>query len=99
VYRRLPDGPILRINVLLVRASAAALRGRRAEARAALEELARDDGPEETWIARQCARWVLGLLDGDEAAVGAAARELSSRGVAPNPRLVAVWLPGFNDVV
>ena len=98
-YRRLPDGPILRINVLLVRASAAALRGRAAGARAALEELARDDGAEETWIVRQCARWVLGRLDGDEAAVGAAARELSSRGVAPDPRLVAVWLPGFNDVV
>jgi hypothetical protein len=42
---------------------------------------------------------VLGRLDRDEAAVRAVRDEMSSRGLNPSPRLAAVWLPGFNDVV
>ena len=88
-------GPLTRVNVGVLRANVAALDGRDGDARAALDELARDDGADESWLARQCALWLAGRLDGDEAAVAGAEGSLRSRGIVPDPRLVLLWFPAF----
>ena len=92
-------GPLMNVNKAVVRANAAWLRDRKAEARGHVAELAHDDGAEESWISRQCARWLAGRLDRDDGMVRAAEDAMQSRGILPDRRLVLVWFPGFADAV
>ena len=89
----------MRANRWLNRVSTAWLRGRHEEARAMLEEIARDDSAEEMWVIQQSARWVQACLAGDPEALCGVSETMAARDIVPSPGLVAVWLPGFYEIV
>jgi serine/threonine protein kinase len=87
-------GPLRLVNVRLVRANAAALRGRPDEGLAIVEQMAADDA-REAWLSAQCARLLLGRVRGDRTLQRRAEEELAASGGAADPRLVRLFFPAF----
>ncbi len=89
-------GPVAFASAASLRAGRAAVLGDRAGALAHLDELGREDS-EECWLGAQSARWIAGTMRGaeGEAAMTAAAKELTSRGVRLGIPLVATQVPGL----
>jgi hypothetical protein len=91
-------GPLGRVNVRVMRANAAALRGRMNEAVAIVEQMTADDGAE-AWLSRQCARLLLSRLRGDPAHRRLAEEELSASGGVADPRMTRLYFPGFEPAL
>ena len=92
------DHPLNRPMLLSARASIAATRGKMDQARAIIEQMAEAPDTEEGWVARECARWILGRLRGGiegEAQVRAVEERMASRGIAPGRRGPLVLFPGL----
>jgi len=89
-------GPVAFASAASLRAGRAAVCGKREEALAHLDELARE-GAEEGWLAAQSARWFAGRMRGAAGAADErAGREaLESRGVKPAWGLVATQFAGL----
>jgi hypothetical protein len=89
-------GPLGRVNTRIVRASAAQLRGKTAEAIEVVEQMANDDG-DDAWFSRQCARVLLGRLRKDETLERSAAHEFAARGGVASRGMLRMTLPGFEE--
>jgi hypothetical protein len=91
-------GPLGRVNVRVMRANAAALRGRMDEAVAIIEQMTADDGAE-AWLSRQCARLLLTRLRGDQTHQRLAEEELAASGGVADPRMTRLYFPGFEGAL
>jgi serine/threonine protein kinase/tetratricopeptide (TPR) repeat protein len=87
-------GPLGRVNTRIIRASAAHLRGKTAEALKVVEDMAAEQGAD-AWLSCQSARLFLGRLRKDDAVARAAKLEIEGRGGLPSRNLLRMTLPGF----
>ncbi len=87
-------GPLGRVNVRIIRASAAHLRGKTADAMKVVEDMADEEGAD-GWLSCQSARLFLGRLRKDDALARAAKLSIEGRGGLPSRNLLRVTLPGF----
>ncbi|HEY8039107.1 MAG TPA: AAA family ATPase [Polyangiaceae bacterium] len=87
-----------RVNVRMIRANVAALRGRREEGLAIVEAMAADDAGD-SWLSRQAARLLLGRLREDAAMLRAGEGALASRGGGLHPGLIRLYFPAFESEV
>ena len=85
-------GALGRVNVRMIRANVAVLRGRREEAISIAESMASDDA-DDSWLSRQAARLLLGRLRGDPSHTRAAEEALALRGGAPAVGLIRLYFP------
>jgi eukaryotic-like serine/threonine-protein kinase len=97
--RTIPDlepmrGSLQRVNIRMIRANVLAMRGKRHEALAIIEQMAGDDEGD-SWLSRQAARLVLGRLRGDAAMVRAGEDAMASRGGAIHPGHIRLYFPAF----
>lgn len=88
-------GALGRVNARIVRASAAHLRGRPAEALRVVEAMASDDGLD-AWLSRQSARVLLGRMRGDAALEKLGVDAILERGGAVVSGLLRMTFPGFD---
>ena len=88
-------GPLGRVNVGVMRSQVAALRGKRAEAIAIVERMAADDAGD-AWLSRQCARLLLGRLEGDAPLARLAEEELTAAGGVADPRMTRLYFAAFD---
>jgi hypothetical protein len=89
-------GPLGRVNERVMRANAAALRGRPEEALAIVEAMAADDASD-SYLSRQAARIVLAAQRADPSMRALAEQDLSARGGAATRGLVRLYLPAFES--
>jgi serine/threonine protein kinase len=87
--------PLRRVNLRLIRANAAALRGRVDEGLAIVEQMAGDDGAE-AWLSRQCARLLLARMRDDARMQRLAEDELAAAGGVADPRITRLYFPAFH---
>ncbi len=100
-YGAAADHPVNRPMLLSARASIAATRGQTDDARALLERMADAPDSEEGWVARECARWILGRLRGGiegEGQVRAVHARFVERGITTDRRAPLVLFPGLRRV-
>ncbi len=89
-------GPLGRVNERVMRANAAALRGRTEEALAIVEAMAADDASD-SYLSRQAARIVLAAQRADPSMRALAEKDLSARGGVATRGLVRLYLPAFES--
>jgi hypothetical protein len=89
-------GPLSRVNVRVMRANAARMRGRLDEGLALVEQMAEDDASD-SWLSRQCARLLLARIRGKEELARLARAELEASGGVCDARLTRLYFPAFDE--
>jgi hypothetical protein len=91
-------GALARVNVRVMRANAACVRGRVEEGLALVEQMANDDAGD-SWLSRQCARLLLARVRGNEELARLARAELEASGGVCDDRLTRLYFPAFDAAV
>jgi serine/threonine protein kinase len=89
-------GPLGRVNVRVMRANAARLRGRVEASLAIVDEMAGDDAGD-AWLSRQCARLLLARIRDDAELGRLAETELTASGGVADPRMTRLYFPAFDE--